>query len=293
MRPWIRYSLFGAGLVVALAGGAIIAGDELANARMNRRVDVPAHEIALRSDAASIERGRYLFASRGCADCHGAQGGGRTFIDDGNGFVVAGPNLTPAGVTARYGAADWVRAIRHGVKPDGRPLMVMPSEDYNRFTDDDLGALVAFVRQLPHAGGGAAVIELPLPVRVLYGYGLVRDAASKIDHAQPPSTPVPEGVTLEHGRYVATMCIGCHGANLSGGKIPGGPPDWPPAADLHPASAGMAPYADVAAFATMFRTGHRPDGSKIKVMPFEALAKMNDTDVAALHLFLRSLPAAR
>ena len=58
----------------------------------------------------------------------------------------------------------------------------MPSEDYNRFTDDDLAALVAYVRQLPPAAGGGPVLDLPLPVRVLYGFGLIHDAADKIDH---------------------------------------------------------------------------------------------------------------
>lgn len=26
--------------------------------------------------------------------------------------------------------ADWVRAIRHGIKPDGTSMFVMPVEDY-------------------------------------------------------------------------------------------------------------------------------------------------------------------
>ena len=42
-----------------------------------------------------------------------------------------------------------MRAIRHGVKPDGRAALVMPSEDYNRLSDDDLGALIAHLRQMP------------------------------------------------------------------------------------------------------------------------------------------------
>jgi hypothetical protein len=53
----------------------------------------------------------------------------------------------------------------------------------------------------------------------------------------------------------------------------------------------MAPYARAEAFAAMFRTGRRPDGSQPKVMPFESLAAMNDTDMQALHLYLTSLPA--
>ncbi len=40
----------------------------------------------------------------------------------------------------------------------------------------------------------------------------------------------------------------------------------------------------------MFRSGRRPDGSAVKVMPFESLSEMSDTDLRALHLYLKSLP---
>ncbi|MDB5841919.1 MAG: cytochrome [Herminiimonas sp.] len=40
----------------------------------------------------------------------------------------------------------------------------------------------------------------------------------------------------------------------------------------------------------MFKTGTRPDGSAIKVMPFDSLREMNETDMRALHLYLKGLP---
>ena len=44
----------------------------------------------------------------------------------------------------------------------------------------------------PPAEGGGAELHLPMVVRALYGAGLIRDAAEKIDHALAPSTPVPD-----------------------------------------------------------------------------------------------------
>ena len=41
----------------------------------------------------------------------------------------------------------------------------------------------------------------------------------------------------------------------------------------------------------MFRSGKRPDGSVVQVMPFDSFSKMSDTDLRALHLYLKSLPA--
>lgn len=293
LRPAPLYALYAlvglAAAVAAFAATAIAWGEH----KSHRMVEVKVAAIAIPEDAASLERGRYLFASRGCVDCHGKAGAGRKAIDAG-GLLVIGPQIAPGArnVTARYQPEDWVRAVRHGVKPNGEPLMIMPSDDYNRLTDADLGALVAYVRQLPAVEGEQAVIQLPLVVRALYGLGVIQDAAAKIDHSRPPEAPVPEGATLEHGRYVAQMCQGCHGATLSGGKIPGGPPDWPAAANLTPGEGtAMTHYATAQAFSAMMRSGKRPDGSAIAVMPFESLSQMNDVDLQGLQAYLRSLPA--
>lgn len=292
IKTWLRRGLVTLAALLAAAAAALATGHVLAQRKMQRVVDLQVGAVPLPGDAAAIERGRYLYASRGCADCHGADGAGRSFIDDGA-FRVVGPHISPGrgSVTAAYRAEDWVRTIRHGVKPDGRPAMVMPSEDYNRFSDADLGALVAYIRQMPAVEGRAAVVELPLPVRVLYAFGQVRDAAEKIDHRLPAEPAVAEAPTPEHGRYVAQMCKGCHGAQLAGGRIPGGPPDWPAAARLVPGSgSAMQRYPDVDSFARMMKTGRRPDGSAIAVMPFASLAQLNDTDLRSLHAYLQSLP---
>lgn len=291
-RRWLRRGILALVALAALAAAALFAGDQLARHKMQRKVDVAVQGVPFRDDAAALERGRYLFASRGCVDCHGAQGGGAVFVDDGKGMRVAGPNISPGpgNVVAGYTPADWVRTLRHGLDPKGRPLMIMPSEDYNRLTDDDLAALVAYVRHLAPVQGGGPVLDLPLPVRVLYGFGMIQDAAAKIDHALPPEQPVAENVSVKHGAYVANMCMGCHGAKLNGGKIPGGPPDWPAAANLTPGEGGvMALYPDADAFARLFKTGKRPDGTPVQVMPFGSLGAMNDVDVRALYLYLKSL----
>ena len=86
------------------------------------------------------------------------------------------------------------------------------------------------------------------------------------------------------------MCVGCHGPQLTGGKIPGGPPDWTAAARLTPgADSALARYPDANALIAHCRSGRRPDGSKVQVMPFEALGALNETDARALHLYLKNL----
>jgi mono/diheme cytochrome c family protein len=292
MKKWLKRIVVVLLLLALGFAGLVAYALNQAQKRMDRRIELPAYSFAIPGDAAAIERGKYLYSTRGCVDCHGADGAGRAFIDDGS-MRVKGANISPGpgSVVAKYTPADWVRTLRHGVKPDGRPVLIMPSEDYNRLTDADLGALVAYVKQLPPATGGAAELVLPLPVRALYGLGQIPDAASIIDHQRKPPQPVAEGVTVEHGAYVSAMCIGCHGEHLSGGKIPGGPPDWPAAPNLTPGEGSIMPrYADASALTAMMRQGKRPDGTAIKVMPFDSFKNISDTDLAALHLYLKSLP---
>jgi mono/diheme cytochrome c family protein len=293
-NPWLRRGLLVVVGLVALAAAAVAIGLALGERRMNRQIDVVVQAVPIPIDAQAIERGRYLYASRGCAECHGADGAGRRFVDAG-GVRLAGPAIARGSVTQSYQPADWVRAVRHGVKPDGRPLRVMPSEDFNRLTDADMGALVAYVHSLAPVAARPGEFTLPLPARVLYGYGALPEAAEKIDHRLAPQQPVPEGVTLEHGMYVANMCFGCHGTGLQGGKVPGAPPDWPAAARLTagPGNVMADRYADAQAFVAMMRSGKRPDGSTVAVMPFETLRTFSDTDTRALHLYLRSLAAPR
>ncbi|CAG1018545.1 Fructose dehydrogenase cytochrome subunit [Burkholderiaceae bacterium] len=292
MNKWLKRSLVGIAAIGVLGATGLAAGAYLGDRKAQRYVPLQVAAVATPADAASLQRGRYLFATRGCADCHGASGRGEVFID-GGGLYAKAPNISPGpgNVVSGYADEDWVRTIRHGVKPNGQPLFIMPSEDYNRLTDADLGALIAYVKQLPPAPGDAGVMRVPALVKTMYAAGLIQDAAEKIDHDLPAAQPVPEGVTAAHGAYVATMCIGCHGAGLSGGKIPGGPPDWPAAANLTPGEgSAMTHYASAEEFAAMLRTGKRPDGTEIsKVMPFTSLREMNDTDAHALYAHLKSL----
>jgi len=273
MRKWIARGAVGLTVLVSGAGAAFMVLAEMGERKLTRRIDVAVAPVAFRSDAASIERGAYLF----------------------KGLLVRAPDITPApnGVVAAYAPADWVRTVRHGVKPDGTPVMIMPSEEYNRFVDADLAAVVAYARQLPAAKGAKAEIRLPMPVKALYAAGVFKDSSEKIDHSLPPAQPVPEGITPAHGAYVANGCIGCHGAKLAGGKIPGAPPDWPPAARLTPGpDNALDRYPTAEQFMAMLKSGKRPDGSSVStVMPFASLKEMNEVDVRALYLHLRSLPA--
>lgn len=293
MSRWIRRSLItlcALALVAAAASAAVLMR---ADQRLLQRHGLAVSPVAIRSDSAALERGHYLFDSLGCAGCHGADGAGKLMWQNGLNRLVA-PHIAPGrnSSTAGYGAVDWVRAVRHGVRPDGTALLMMPSVDFNRLSDDDVGALVGYIVQLPPVDHDPGRHQLGVLMKALIGLGRMPLAPDPIDHSLPPSIPVPATVSLEHGRYVAQTCVGCHGALLTGGPIPGMPPGTPPAANLTPgAGHAISAYRDVAAFQAMLRTGKRPDGSDVAVMPFPSLSRLNPTDTAALFLYLRSLPS--
>jgi len=284
------------GAAAALAAAALFAGAVwLGDRKAARVVEVRVVPVPFAKDAASLRLGRYLFEARGCAECHAADGHGLVVVDDAAGLYVKSPNITsgPGGVVAGYSEADWVRAVRHGVNASGHALIAMPSEDYSRMSDRDLAAVVSYARSLPPVSGGSAEIRMPPAVKALYGVGLVRDAAEKIDHRLPPALAVAPGPNAEYGAYVVQMCVGCHRADLSGGPVDGAPPGWPPAARLAPGTgSAMARYDTPGKFTAMMRSGKRPDGSAVSdVMPFATLRNLDDTDLAALYAYIAALPA--
>jgi cytochrome c553 len=272
MNKWVKRTSIALGALAMLGVAATVVGKALGERKMARNVVLQVRALDVVPGPARIEQGRYLYNTRGCAECHGGDGAGKAIIQDGGMRVVA-PNITagPNGTTVNYKVVDWVRTVRHGVKPNGNPVMIMPSEDYSRFTDEDMSALVSFLQQMPPVSGNKALIDVPAQVKALYAFGMIQDASEKIDHAQAPARLVAAAVTPEFGAYVANGCIGCHGATLSGGRIPG-------------------TYPTPELFIAMLRSGQRPDGKAIStVMPFGSLKQMNDTDVRALYAYLKTV----
>lgn len=282
-------------VLVAIAGALAFMGAAwLGTRKFERTVEIRVVPVAFNRDPAALKLGKYLYESRGCSQCHGDDGRGVAFLDSPEGLYVRSPNITSGqgGVVSDYNEGDWVRAIRHGVNPKGHALFVMPSVDYNRMSDADFSALVAYVRSLPAVTGESATIRMPMIVKALYGIGVIRDSAEKIDHRKAPSPAIAPAVNPEYGGYVATMCVGCHGANFAGGPIPGAPPEWPPAANLTPGEGTvLTRYDTPQKFIAMMRTGKRPDGTAVSAaMPFATLRNLNDTELEAIHRFLSTLP---
>jgi len=286
----LRWSLLVAILLVAGLGGWVYAASR---AILTKRYPIPAASVTIPSDPLAIARGEHLVMSVGaCVTCHGPDMGGLVYADMGPVGVVAGRNLTRGrgGIGGQFTDTDWVRAIRYGLHADGTSLIMMPSEVYTRFTDADLGAIVAYLKQLPP-------VDREMPASRFGLLGKVLLATGKLDILTAPKTfhegtaaSAPPHVTAGYGRYLADVsgCHGCHGPGLSGGHVDG-PANLPPAANLTPAGLGAWTQAD---FVRAIREGTRPDGTAInEFMPWKSYASMTDSELEALWLYFRSVPA--
>lgn len=281
-------------VLVAVAYGAVYSVSER---RMGATFDVPVVAVETSTDSAVLARGAHVARIRGCTDCHAEDLGGRTFADAMPMGILTGANLTSGrnGVGGTYSDADWVRAIRSAVRPDGTALLFMPSYEYRSLGPEDLGALVSWLKSAPPVDS-EPIEQVVGPLgRLLFVTGrLPLVPAEMIDHADTRFEQPARGVTTEYGAYLATSCVGCHGPTLTGGRIPGTPPDWPAASNLTPdEGTGIGSWSKEH-FLDFARTGNRPDGRRVDptYMPWPALQAMTDEEREALWLYLRSLPPA-
>lgn len=279
--------------IVVLGGASAVW---VRGGRMIRRpYDVPPHApLAIPTDSASLARGRHIaHAIATCTLCHGDDLGGAVYADEGAFGFVAGPNLTSGrgGIAPQMRDEDWVRAIRYGIRRDGRSLLIMPSEVYVHLGDTDLAALIAYLKQLPPVHRELEPTSFGWLGRMLTGAGRLNLlVASKTEPLLSVPTVEP-GVTKEYGRYLVETagCAGCHGYGLSGGRV-AGPPDLPPASNLTPGS----PFSQwtEAQFFTAMRAGTRPDGTTMdEFMPWRQLGRMTDDELRAIWLYVQSVPA--
>lgn len=294
LKTILKWSAIGIGglFCLALLAGVYVYVDS--SRAINRMYEIEPHVMPIpAADSSTLARGRHQAVIRGCVDCHGENLGGKIFIDDPAVGRIAATNLTSGtgGIGLRYSDQDWVRSIRHGVGPDGKPLLVMPANEFYYLGDEDLGALIGYLKQVPPVDSDLPDHRIGPMARLLYVAGqLPLVPAEMIVHEPPPAAP-PVGATAAYGKYMAVTCTGCHGADFSGGTIPGVPPDWPPAANITPhPDQGIGSWTEYDFFRAL-RHGQRPDGSELELpyMPWNLTKEMTDTEIRAIWTYLQSI----
>ena len=160
-------------------------------------------------DPKLVARGEYVAKVAGCTSCHVGVGpkGPDPSRSLSGGFEAPDTFGTwrPGNITSdvKTGIGGWTdaqieAAIREGTLPDGTQMYpIMPFPFFNRMTDDDVHALIAYLRTLPAVENKVAPNQLTLP----------RMAVPK-----PENAPDVTGDPVEHGEYLASLmhCASCH-----------------------------------------------------------------------------------
>jgi mono/diheme cytochrome c family protein len=279
----------GAGLLALLAIAVSSAGALAALGMIKQHGrSAPIPDIKVSSTPELIARGKDISDGL-CGGCHSKTGTLTGGLDLGThlpapvgSFVTS--NLTQAGSLKHWSDGELFRAIRNGVDADGRWLTMMSYVNAGRLSDDDIAAVIAYIRSLPAAGDLTPdpPDRLNLLGLAMLGAGMLPSGNAIItEHISAPL----KGPTFQFGEYILSYqdCRNCHGKDLSGG-VPG---------QLGPIGPGLSLVKDwtLAGFIATMRTGVDPNGHEIsKQMPWRTVGKMDDEELTAIYEYLTHLP---
>ncbi|MBD8527954.1 c-type cytochrome [Pseudomarimonas arenosa] len=288
MKRLAVWLLRGMLVLLLLLGAVLLAGYLHYQGAAGRHYAINDPPLQLPTDSHAMARGAHLYITRGCADCHGADGGGAEVMDAGPVARVVAGNLTPKALAARgYDADRIAAAIRHGVGADGRPLFFMPAGDFHGMSDADTAALVAYLGTLPEQSrdpGRGGLRPLGWVLNMLGKFPAF--PAETLDHRPRPRSAPEAKANATYGEYVIEVCRGCHGVDLRGGLQHG--PNSPPSSDLSPRGLRDWRLED---FMRAMRQGLRPDGRQLDpFMPWQSLGQMSDLELRAMWAYLQTLP---
>ena len=178
---------------------------------------------------ANLANGRTLFYAGGCISCHAVPedqdktrlGGGYALRSPFGTFYVPNISPHPQDGIGSWTPAQFVRAMRDGVSPDGRHYYpAFPYTSYQRMSVTDLRDLFGFLRTLPSVEGRAREHELPFPFNIRRGLGLWK-AAFLDGRAFAPDPS--KSATWNRGAYLVeglAHCAECHSPRNALGAIP-------------------------------------------------------------------------
>ncbi|MCA9875577.1 MAG: cytochrome c [Anaerolineales bacterium] len=266
--------------------------------KLNQHFDNPITEVSITASPQQIARGAQL--ANICVSCHTP---GSQMPLSGSNFAAKfdfpplgalyAPNLTPSGNIADWTDGEVIRAIREGVDRNGRSLLIMPSANFRHMSDEDVQALVAYLRSQPAAGEPTPDTQFNLLGAIFMNLADFRVAQPPVGHVAAPSAE-----TSAYGKYMVDVigCRDCHGDQLQG-KLASGQPGPPPGPNL----TQLMPQWTEEEFMTFFNTGTLPGGGTVPIltlksgfteskMPWEMVrAASTDAELKAMFTYLHTL----
>jgi mono/diheme cytochrome c family protein len=257
----------------------------------------------------SIARGEYLVRAGGCISCHTASGGqklagGRALRTPFGTFYT--PNITPDPATGigRWNHAQFLRALRQGIRPDGTNYFpVFPYTSFTGITDSDVLAIKAYLFSLP------AVHKENRPHDVVFPFSwrLLQTGWKLLFFTRGPFHPKPgRSAIYNRGAYLVTAlahCGECHtprnslGATRSGQRLAGtrDGPDGQRVPNITPDPVTGIGQWDKNDVVEVLRTGTTPEQGRVKGAMREVvddgLKYLSEDDLRAIADYLSAQPA--
>ena len=260
--------------------------------------------LAATPKAAVLERGKYLMEGVvACGNCHMARGdkgqplaekglsGGMVF--DEPPFKAIAANITPDPQTGigKWTDVQLALAIREGVRPDktviGPP---MPIGFYRHLSDDDLAAIIAYLRAQP-------AVKMAQP-KSKYNIALPANYGAPVKSVKAP----PASDQRAYGEYLANIghCMDCHSPRDekgmlhlenrgAGGQIFKGPWGVSVSRNLTPHPTGLKDFTDAQIIQSVREGVDRSGQPYMPPMGFAFYKTISDADMAALIGYLRLL----
>jgi mono/diheme cytochrome c family protein len=264
--------------------------------------------ISAAADDDAVTRGEYLVRAGGCFSCHTVPGGpalagGRALTTPFGTFYSS--NITPDPETGigRWTDAQFLRALREGIRPDGANYFpVFPYPSFTGITDNDALAIKAYLFSLPAARQQNRLHDVAFP----FSWRFLQTGWKLLFFTPGPFRPIAErSAVYNRGAYLVTAlahCGECHtprnflGATRSGRQLAGTPdgPDSQLVPNITPDSGTGIGKWEKDEIVELLKTGTTPEQSKVKGAMRETiqdgLKYLSDSDLEAIADYLFAQP---
>ena len=267
-----------------------------------------AASAAAADEEGAVARGAYLVRAGGCFSCHTAAGGqplagGRPLATPFGTFYT--PNITPDRQTGigLWSDAQFVRALREGVRPDGANYFpVFPYPSFTGINDADALAIKAYLFSVPPVRQVNRLHEVPFP----FSWRFLQNGWKLLYFTEGPFQPDQKQTeTYNRGAYLVTAlahCGECHTPrNVFGAVDPNrrlsgtaDGPDGQTVPNITPDPATGIGGWDKSDIVELLRAGTTPEQSKVKGAMQETvedgLKYLSDADLGAIADYLLAQP---
>ena len=244
----------------------------------------PVKKIQVEGTPEQIARGEHL-ATAFCVECHSTttefpMTGG---VDVGEDLPMRlgsyySANLTPAGRISTWTDGEIFRALRDNVDKDGRRLVGMSGTNVRYMSDEDMHALIAFLRSQEPVEN-----ETPVPQDQPNFFAILILGANLVPERPLITEPIlapQKAATPEYGEFMVSFldCTRCHGEDLNGSTEPFG---------VKGPSLRLVKNWTQEEFINTLRTGVNPSGRELSfLMPWKSTGRLDDVELSALYQYL-------